>query len=145
MSFIFGKASLASRAQLHPKLRAIVDEAILEIDFRILDAVRGRAAQNLAFRTGRSKAKFGQSAHNYVPAVAMDLFPAPYDWDTTKPFITLSKVILRIAAKQNTKIRWLGDPNMDGDIKDGWDFPHYELHPWRDVVKRDKCHLYEGD
>ena len=93
----FGKASLASRAQLHPKLQAIVDEAIKHTDFKFLDATRGRAAQELAFKLGRTKAHFGQSAHNFVPAIAMDLFPAPYDWDNTQAFINLWKIIMPIA------------------------------------------------
>jgi peptidoglycan L-alanyl-D-glutamate endopeptidase CwlK len=139
---VFGQASLKSRSQLHPKLQAIVDEAIKEIDFKILDAVRGKAAQELAFKLGRTKAHFGQSAHNYVPAIAMDLFPAPYDWDNTQSFINLSKVILRIAKAQGTPVRWGGDWDMDGKINTTGlvDLPHYELNPWRDWAKG--SHLY---
>lgn len=143
MTFSFSKASLASRKKLHPLLRDIVDEAIKEIDFKILDSTRGRAAQTKAFLQGNSKAPFGQSAHNYVPAIAMDLFPAPYDWNDTAAFIKLSKVIMRIAAKKGIKLRWGGDWNMDGDktTSDNWDKPHYELHPWREYAKQSK--LYE--
>lgn len=139
----FGKASLTSRAQLHPKLQAIVDAAIKEIDFKILDAVRGKAAQEKAFKQGNTKAHFGQSAHNYVPAIAMDLFPSPYDWDNTKAFIDLSKVILRIAKEQGTPIRYGGDWDKDGKINTTGlvDLPHYEMDPWRDWAK--KSHLVE--
>lgn len=139
----FGTASKRSRAQLHPKLREIVDEAIKEIDFKILDAVRGRAAQEKAFKQGNTKAHFGQSAHNYVPAIAMDLFPAPYDWDSTASFDKLSKVIMRIAKEKGIPLRWGGDWNMDGNktTSDNWDKPHYELTPWRDWAKSSK--LYE--
>lgn len=133
----FGQASLTSRAQLHPKLQAIVDEAIKETDFKILDATRGKAAQELAFKLGRSKAHFGQSAHNWVPAIAMDLFPAPYSWDDNQAFIDLSKVILRIAKEQGTPLRWGGDWDMDGKVNTTGlvDLPHYELNPWRDWAK----------
>jgi peptidoglycan L-alanyl-D-glutamate endopeptidase CwlK len=141
MTFTFSSASKASRVKLHPKLRELVDEAIKEIDFKILDATRGRAAQEKAFRRGHSKVHFGNSAHNYVPAIAMDLFPAPYDWDNRQAFINLSKVILRIAKKRGIPIRWGGDWNMDGNLSDGWDMPHYELHPWKDWAKKSK--LYE--
>lgn len=139
--FTFSKASKASRAKLHPLLRSIVDEAIKEIDFKILDATRGRAAQIRAFLQGTSKAKFGQSAHNYVPAIAVDLFPAPYDWENREAFIRLSKVILRIAKEKGIPLRWGGDWNMDGNLSDGWDMPHFELHPWREYAKQSK--LYE--
>ena len=139
----FGKASLASRAQLHPKLQAIVDEAIKHTDFKFLDATRGRAAQELAFKLGRTKAHFGQSAHNFVPAIAMDLFPAPYDWDNTQAFINLWKIIMPIAKAQGTPLRWGGDWDMNGQVNTSGlvDLPHYELNPWRDWAK--KSHLVE--
>lgn len=141
MTYSFSKASKASRAKLHPLLRSIVDDAIKEIDFKILDATRGRAAQTKAFLQGKSKVKFGQSAHNYVPAIAVDLFPAPYDWENTDAFIRLSRVILRIATNKGIPIRWGGDWNGDGNLSDGWDMPHFELNPWRDYAKKSK--LYE--
>jgi len=139
----FGKASLASRAQLHPKLQEIVDEAIKIVDFKILDATRGRAAQELAFKKGNTKAHFGQSAHNYVPAIAMDLFPAPYDWDNTTAFINLWKVIMPIAKKLSIPLRWGGDWEGDGKVDTSGlvDLPHYELNPWRDWAK--SSHLVE--
>lgn len=137
----FGTASLASRAKLHPKLQELVDAAIKEIDFKILDATRGRAAQQKALAQGHSKVSFGNSAHNYVPAIAADLFPAPYDWNNRKAFINLSKVVLRIAKEKNIPIRWGGDWNGDGNLSDGWDMPHYELTPWREWAKQSK--LYE--
>lgn len=137
----FSKASLASIKKLHPLLRGVVEEAIKEIDFKVLDATRGRAAQTKAFLQGTSKAKFGQSAHNYIPAIAVDLFPAPYDWENRQAFINLSKVILRIAKARGVPLRWGGDWNMDGNLSDGWDMPHFELHPWREYAKQSK--LYE--
>lgn len=138
----FGAASRAALEKCHPSLQAIAKEAIKSVDFRVLDATRGRDAQERAFAGGRSKARFGQSAHNYVPAIAFDLFPAPYDWNNRQAFIDLSKVILQIAKAQGTPLRWGGDWNMDGNLSDGWDMPHFELHPWRDWAKKSK--LYEG-
>ncbi|WP_168335261.1 MULTISPECIES: M15 family metallopeptidase [Rhizobium] len=138
----FGSASLAALSKCHPKLKIIALAAIKEIDFRILDATRGRDAQERAFATGKSKARFGQSAHNYVPAIAFDLFPAPYDWNNRQSFISLSKVILRIGKENGIPLRWGGDWNGDGNLSDGWDMPHYELTPWREWAKQ--SHLFEG-
>ncbi|MEH3108883.1 MAG: M15 family metallopeptidase [Agrobacterium cavarae] len=140
---VFGAASMKSLEKCHPSLRLIATEAIKEIDFRVLDSTRGRDAQTRAFQTGKSKAKFGQSAHNYVPAIAFDLFPAPYDWNDRKAFTTLAAVIMRIAKEKGIPLRWGGDWNMDGDktTSDAWDMPHFELHPWRDWAKKSK--LYE--
>lgn len=153
MTFAFGKASKASRAKLHPLLRSIVDEAIKVVDFKILDATRGRAAQTRAYLQGKSKAKFGQSAHNYVPAIAMDLFPAPYDWENYEAFQKLYDVIgfydpktgrgKGLALKMKIPLRCGLDWNMDEKRTqdDDWDGGHYELFPWREFAKKAK--LYE--
>ncbi len=139
---VFGTASKAALAKCHVKLQEIANEAIKEIDFRVLDATRGRDDQERAFATGKSKARFGQSAHNYVPAIAFDLFPAPYDWNNRQAFINLHNVIMRIAKDKGIPIRSGLDWNMDGNFSDGWDAPHYELHPWREWAKKSK--LFEG-
>lgn len=144
MGFKFGTASKKSLARAHPLLQSILKEAIKEVDFKILDSMRGRDAQMLAYRTGRSKAKFGHSAHNYNPAIAVDLFPAPYSWTNEAAFNKLAKVMLRIAKEKGIPLRWGGDWNMDGGktTSDGWDKPHFELHPWRTYAKQSA--LYEG-
>lgn len=139
----FSTASRNNLAKCLPDLQAIANEAIKEIDFKVLDSTRGRAAQTKAFLQGNSKARFGQSAHNFMPAVAFDLFPAPYDWNNRQSFINLSKVIFKVAKKLQVPLRWGGDWNMDGSktTSDAWDMPHYELHPWREWAK--KSELYE--
>lgn len=132
----FSAKSKKLLAQLHPALRAICEEAIKETDFTIMDSTRGRAAQELAFKRGNSKARFGESAHNYVPAIAVDLAPYPVDFDNLQRFKDLAKIILRIAKAKGVPLRWGGDWNMDGSTSDGWDFPHFELHPWRTYAKQ---------
>jgi len=161
MGYSFSKASLAARAKLLPCLQVFVDRLIEEIDFKILDATRGRAAQRKAQAQGNSKVGFGNSAHNYVPALAVDLFPAPYNWPDDKlltakekkeardAFLRMGKLGLAIPSKHNILgpdgkplvLRWGGDWNMDGNTSDGWDMPHFEIHPWRNFRKFTK--LYE--
>jgi peptidoglycan LD-endopeptidase CwlK len=148
----FSAASKSILAKCHPKLQAIANEAIKVIDFRVLDSTRGRDAQNRAYATGRSKAKFGQSAHNYSPAIAFDLFPAPYDWNNMAAFKKLYDVIgfynpqtgegHGLAKEMKIPLRSGADWNMDGSTKDGWDWPHWELFPWRAWAKESK--LFEG-
>lgn len=152
---VFGTASKRSLKSAHPKLQFLLNEAIKVVDFKILDSLRGRAAQEKAFRQGHSKAHFGQSAHNYKPAIAVDLFPAPYDWDDRKAFVKLYDVLgffdpptgrgKGLALEHRIGLRCGLDWHMDGVNKgrDDWDGGHYELHPWRDWAKQSK--LYEGD
>lgn len=128
----FSSRSLKARAELHPSLQQIVDVAIKEIDFVVLDAQRGRAEQERAFAEKKSRAHFGQSAHNYAPAIAMDIVPYPVDWGNTQRFRDLHKVIMRIADEQGTPIEW------GGSWKSLVDMPHYELKPWREWAKKSK-------
>ncbi len=136
----FGEASLKSRAKLHPRLQKLVDAAVKRMDFKILDATRGRAAQERAVKNGNSKVHFGDSAHNYEPAIAADLFPAPYDWNNLEAFKTLAKIIKEEADKLDIPIRQGMDWNRNGTSTDEKfiDWPHVELHPWREWAKKSK-------
>ncbi len=138
----FDNASAKRLAKAHPLIQKVMNASRLEIAFTIMDSQRGRAAQEYAFRKGHSKAHFGQSAHNWSPAIAVDIAPMPLDWNDTQSFIALSKVILPIARRMIVSLRWGGDWNMDGSTADGWDFPHYEMHPWRSFAKQ--CKPFEG-
>jgi peptidoglycan L-alanyl-D-glutamate endopeptidase CwlK len=133
----FSQRSKRARAELHRKLQELVDEAIKEVDFVILDAQRGRAEQERAFKDGFSKAHFGQSAHNYEPAVAMDICPYPIDWNDIGRFKALSKVIMAAAKKQGIAL------TFGGDWKSIKDYPHYEFTDWKGMVKRGEVKLIE--
>lgn len=136
----FDSASARRLSQAHPLLQKLMHAAREKVIFSVLDSQRGRAAQELAFKRGNSKAHFGQSAHNWSPSIAVDIVPAAtpntVDWNDLAAFKNLGKVIMSLAKEMGIPIRWLGDPNMDGSPADGWDFPHFELHPWRDFAKQ---------
>ena len=136
----FSAVSRKRLAQAHPQLQRLMNECIKgPIDFTILDSQRGRAAQEKAFKAGNSKAHFGQSAHNWNPALALDVAPYPIDWDNRARFIQLGQqVILPTAKTLKIPVRWGGDWNMNGKITDEKfsDLPHYELTPWREYAKR---------
>lgn len=129
--------SAQSQKQLElalPQLQLVLKEAILHFDFKILDATRGRSAQEKAFAMGRSKVHFPESAHNWVPCIAVDLFPAPYDWNNKQAFVGLYHAMMAASQKVGIPIRSGMDWNMDGlnpGDTDNWDAGHYELHPWR--------------
>lgn len=140
---VFGAQSKKQLAMALPQLQSVLNEAIQHYDFKILDAVRGKAAQERAVLRGQSKVHFGESAHNWVPCIAVDLFPAPYDWNNKKAFADLYHVMMAASKKLNIPIRSGLDWNMDGlgpHDTDNWDGGHYELHPWRSF--RHLSHLY---
>jgi peptidoglycan L-alanyl-D-glutamate endopeptidase CwlK len=137
----FSQRSLRSFENLHPKLKLLLNEAIKEYDFMILDSTRGRAEQELAFKLGNSKAHFGDSAHNYLPAIAVDIVPYPLDWEDLKRFKFLQfEVIKPLARRLEIPIRQGLDWNMNGKVTDEkfQDYPHIELHPWRTWAKQSK-------
>lgn len=121
----FDKASAKNLAEAHSNIQKVMNAARKKIAFQILDGQRGKAAQEKAFREGHSHAHFGQSAHNFSPAVAVDVTPLPLNWKDIDSFVKLSHVILATAKELNIELEWGG----------GWksikDYPHYQLpKPW---------------
>ncbi len=150
----FDAGSAKRLRQAHPLLQLLMNEAREVYPFMVLDSQRGREAQEAAFRKGNSKAHFGDSAHNWNPAIAVDVAPIPLDWSDHERWRDLQKIIgwyteegggrgTGLAAKHRIPIRWGGDWNMDGRRNEKLvDLPHYELHPWREWAKQSK--LYKG-
>lgn len=132
----FGARSKKNLAGAHPLLQQLFNDVIQHIDCSVLDSQRGRVDQEKAFKLGHSKAHFGQSAHNWAPAVALDVVPSPLDWDDTAAFKALGKVVTARAKALNIPISW------GGSWKTFKDYPHYELDPWRTWAKQSK--LFEG-
>lgn len=46
---VFGKASKAALKKAHPDLQRLLNAAIKVVDFKVLDATRGRSAQTKAY------------------------------------------------------------------------------------------------
>lgn len=120
--------SAVSRTRLagaHPLLQRLFTAVADDIAILILDGQRGREAQERAFALGHSHAHFGQSAHNWAPAVALDVAPVPLDWSDVAAFAALAKLVKTKAAALDVPIAWGGDWSALKDM------PHYELDPWR--------------
>lgn len=136
----FSERSLKNLAEAHPDIQRVMHEAIKNtpIDFVVIEGFRSEAEQNEAFRKGASKARFGQSAHNYRPAAAVDIVPYPNYFNASREeWRRLGEHIVSTAKLMNVPLRWGADWNMNGNYKDERfvDSPHFELHPWRDFVK----------
>jgi peptidoglycan L-alanyl-D-glutamate endopeptidase CwlK len=100
---------------------AVAGKAAIEV----LESQRGRSAQERAFALGHSRAHFGHSAHNWSPAIALDVVPTPLDWTDLDRFRALAALVKAEARARSVPLAWGGD----------WvrlrDMPHYELDPWR--------------
>lgn len=125
--------------EAHPLLQKLVAEVTKRyptLRFRVLDARRGRVEQEEAFKKKRSKAHFGQSPHNYTPAIALDIVPLPLDWKDLGSFKKLATYFIKVAAELKIPISW------GGNWKSFKDYPHYELTPWSVYAR--KASLYKG-
>lgn len=132
----FGARSLENLSQAHPDIQKVMHEAIKHYDFTVICGYRGMKEQNAALKSGASKARFGQSPHNYKPSIAVDCVPYPLDWNDHEEFKKMGAVIMDAAKCLGVRLRWGGDWDQNPKTDDGWDKPHFELHPWRNYVKK---------
>jgi len=130
----FGKASLAQRATLHPKLQRVLDEVIKVVDVAIVEGHRGKEAQNAAVRDGLSKVRWPNGKHNSWPSRAADLAPWPIDWRAgERPhlrFAFMMGVVYKCARDLGIRVRFGMDWNQNFIVDESFvDLPHVELHP----------------
>lgn len=130
----FSQTSTDRLETCHPDLVQLMLEVVKHYDCIVLEGHRGKAAQNEAFRTGRSKLEFPKGNHNQKPSLAVDV--APYkkakphiDWDDTDSWRAFGGFVLGIASQMGLDIRWGGDWDSDWEFKDQSfvDLPHFEL------------------
>lgn len=93
--------------------------------------MRDEAEQTRVFVKGFSKARFGQSAHNF--GLAIDLIHGIKAWDLdAKSWEMIGHIGREIAAQNGLKLVWGGDdPGVDDDFD--WDPAHWELKDWRRI------------
>jgi len=129
--FKYGKTSTKRLESCDPKLQELMHEVLKRSgqDVSILCGHRGEEAQNLAFMEKKSKVKFPNSNHNSYPSKAVDIAPYPIDWDNILGFKELAFLVLEVAEDLDIEVRWGGDWDRDGDLKDQTfnDYPHFEL------------------
>ena len=125
----YSKQSKQRLAQCHPDLQRLFNEVIKDFDCSILCGHRNETEQQAAYENGTSKAQFGESKHNQLPSIAVDVVPYPIDWNDRERFALLAGFVLAKAKELNIKIRWGGDWDSDYQLKDEnfSDMPHYEL------------------
>ena len=135
----FGKKSLELREFLCKDLKRLVDEPIKVYDFSIVETLRNQQDQEYAYIIKASKAHFGESAHNYNPCFAMDVYPYPCPRKMDKGYTVIddnsaewkrmTDVFKSVASKLDIKI------TCGIDFKSFRDAPHIEIADWRERVK----------
>jgi peptidoglycan LD-endopeptidase CwlK len=135
----FSEQSRAKLATCDPRLQDLLNEAIKHIDFTVIEGHRGKAAQDEAFRTGRSKLPWPKGNHNHLPSRAVDIapvwrdVPGKIDWKDLIAFGRLMGFIQALATARGIKLRfgldWDGDfRSVDQDPDESFlDAPHVEL------------------
>lgn len=141
----FSNKSRKLLSTCHPDLQAIMNEAIKQYDFSILEGARSTERQIQLFKEGKSKCDGIKIKSNHQPrtckecpqgcSFAIDIAPFPIDWEDTNAFKELAVIVLDIANEMYNlgeikhKLRWGGDWNMNGKTSDETfrDYPHFEL------------------
>jgi hypothetical protein len=128
----FGTRSNSRLETCDPRLQKVMERVIQHFDCSILCGHRNREEQEAAFNAGRSKARFGQSKHNSMPSMAVDVAPYPIDWNDRERFNYFAGFVLATAAVESNgmwALRWGGDWNMNWQVRDNGfdDLPHFEI------------------
>lgn len=149
MTYVLGNTSRARLEGVHPKMVAVVEEAmnvmnewaaagVATTDFMVLEGVRTPERQLELYAQGRTKPgkvvtwvkvsnHFKNKKTGYGHAV--DLVPYPVDWNDLKKFDLVSRAMFAAADRLNTPIRWGADWDRDGNPRERGetDSPHFEL------------------
>lgn len=129
---MLSKISRARLATAHPDLQRLVYAVNKRIPVYVLQGHRSEIEQEMDFQNGTTKAHFGESPHNYIPALAVDLGPDPLDWKDITSFRMLAEIVIQEAVKLGLDITWGGHwPTLR-------DHPHFEFTDWRERVKKAK-------
>ena len=123
--FKFGKRSKERLKGVNPKLVNVLNELIKIMDVTIIEGLRTEARQNELLAQGKSKTKYSK----HLEGKAVDLAPYPIDWEDRERFHYMGGMIRGIGIKMGVDIRWGGDWDSDGEVKDNGfdDLVHVEI------------------
>lgn len=143
----FGPRSRSVLATVDPLLQEFSEGVLDEVPFDLTilrdGGYRNRAMQEAAFRSGASKARFGESAHNRFPSQAVDLVildaKGQPTWEKSL-YLVLGAAMKRVADRMGLSGTWGGDWDRDGRSDDErfFDGPHFERNDWRNTPAVDR-------
>ena len=121
----FGKRSKKRLKGVDSKLVNVLNELIKIMDVTIIEGLRTAKRQEELLAKGATKVKYSR----HMSGKAVDLAPYPIDWEDRERFHYMGGMIRGIGQQLGLKIRWGGDWDSDGEIKDNNfdDLVHVEL------------------
>ena len=107
------------------RLREVLDELIKIMDVTIIEGLRSPERQEELLKKGATKTRYSK----HIEGKAVDLAPYPIDWNDRERFHYMGGMVRGIALKLGYPIRWGGDWDSDGEIKDNYfdDLVHVEI------------------
>ena len=121
----FGKRSKERLKGVDRRLVSVLNELIKIMDVTIIEGLRSEQRQEKLLKAGSTKTKFSK----HIEGKAVDLAPYPIDWEDRDRFHYMGGMIRGIAKQLNVSVRWGGDWDSDGEIKDNSfdDLVHVEI------------------
>ncbi len=121
----FGKTSKKRLKGVDDRLVKVLNELIKIMDVTIIEGLRTGERQKELLKKGATKVKYSK----HMEGKAVDLSPYPIDWENRDGFHYMGGMIRGIAKQLDIKVRWGGDWDSDGDVKDNGfdDLVHVEI------------------
>ena len=136
----FGSNSMNNLLQCHTPLQVVAKQVIKIADHSIVCGTRDEAAQQKAFDNGLSKAKYGQSPHNYSNSYALDFVPWPGQYAAgNDQFAYIAGLYIGIGEAHGIPLTWGHDWDRDGVLgkydpdETLLDLPHIEMTNWKEL------------
>lgn len=127
----YGARSMRVIGECDWRLQHVANRALAldVLDIAAIEGHRDEEAQERAWRQKLSHKRWPESLHNRDPSHAIHLVPWPLDWRDTERFYLLGGVVLAAARLEGVAIRFGGDWDGDGQVRDQtfMDLAHYEL------------------
>ena len=121
----FGKRSRERLKGVDSRLVNVLNELVKIMDVTIIEGLRTKERQEELVSQGKSKTKYSK----HIEGRAVDLAPYPIDWKDRERFHYMGGMVRGIGKQMGVNIRWGGDWDSDGEIKDNKfdDLVHVEI------------------
>ena len=121
----FGRRSRERLKGVDSRLVNVLNELIKIMDVTVIEGLRSAERQEELLAKGATKVKYSK----HMEGKAVDIAPYPINWEDRERFHYMGGMIRGIAKALNLKVRWGGDWDSDGEIKDNRfdDLVHIEI------------------